>query len=330
MEQSTNWVVKPSEKEIKIKEKDIELIETIYSNARLPLKEIGKKLGLSKVAVFNRIKNLEEKEIIMGYSCFIDFNKLGFNMYQIGIKTNMTLEQKEKYVRKIQKDNFVNQIAKLSSGKWDFLIRIISDEEQFNEHLDALADKDIERMEILQLYKGYFTRGENKEVGFIEKSEISFDKLDVDLLFELAKDSRQKIVDLAVKLKLSTKSVMNRIKELQKKKVILAFPTKFNPFIYGMEGHILLVTTKTRKIQEKLAITLSKINSTGVFTNFQNPNIFSFHVVSTLEDIKKIEKALKPFMGDIKNYEFVKLEEQSLYDFFPKGVYEKLLEKELD
>jgi len=327
MELNTNWIVKPSERKVKVKEKDIKLIETIYSNARLPLKEIGKKLNLSKVSVFNRIKNLEEKGIITGYTCFIDFNKLGFNTYQIGIKTNMTMEQKEKYLKKIHGGNFVNQIAKLSGGKWDFLIRIISKEESFNDNLDTLADKYIERTDVLQIYKGYFTRGENKEVGYIEKSEVAFSKQDIDLLFELAKNSRQKIIDLATKLKLSTKTVINKIKELQKKKIILSFPTKFNPFIYGTEGHILLVTTKTREIQEKLSIVLSKINSTGVLTNFQNPNIFSFHIVSTLEDIKQIEKTLKPFMDDIKNYEFVKLEEQSLYDFFPNKIYELLIKR---
>ena len=327
MEQNTNWIVKPSEKKFKLKEKDIKLIETIYSNARLPLKEIGKKLNLSKVSVFNRIKNLEEKEIITGYSCFVNFNKLGFNTYQIGIKTNMTMEQKESYIKKIQKGNFVNQIAKLASGKWDFLIRIITNEEQFNDNLDALADKNIERIDILQLYKGYFIRGEDKEIGFIEKSKITLGKQDIDLLFELAKNSRQKIVDLAAKLNLSTKMIINKIKELQKKKIIISFPIKFNPFIYGTEGHILLITTKTRKLQEELSITLSKIKSTGVLTNFQNPNIFSFHVISTLDDIKQIEKALKPFMDDIKNYEFVKLEEQSLYDFFPKGLYEILIKE---
>jgi len=324
MKQNTNWVVKPSETKVRIKEKDRELIDIIYSNARLPLKEVGKKLNLSKVAVFNRIKNLEEKGIISGYSCFIDFNKLGFNTYQIGIKTNMTLDQKEKYILKMQKDKFVNQIAKLASGRWDFLIRIISNEEQFNTHFDSLADNHIERIDVLQLYKGYFSRGEDKKIEFIEKANISFDKQDINLLLELAKDSRQRIVDLATKLKLSTKTVINRIKELQKKKVILSFPTKFNPFIYGTEGHILLITTKTREIQENLSITLSKLNSTGVLTNFQNPNIFSFHIVSSLDDIKKIEGALKPFMDDIKNYEFVKIEEQSLYDFFPKGIYEAL------
>ncbi|MFH1425266.1 MAG: winged helix-turn-helix transcriptional regulator, partial [archaeon] len=71
-ENYVNWVVKESEHKIKLKEKDIELVGLMNVNARIQLGELSKKMKLSKVAVFNRIRNLEEKGIITGYSCFVD------------------------------------------------------------------------------------------------------------------------------------------------------------------------------------------------------------------------------------------------------------------
>lgn len=327
MKKSINWVVKPVKKQFKLKKRDLKLLEIIRYNARLSFKEVGKKLHLSKVAVFNRIKNLEEKNVITGYSCFIDFNKLGFNTYQIGIKTNMNEEQKEAYIKRIGGSGFVNQILQLMSSKWDFLIRILSDDESFNKNLDALADQRIEKMDVLRIQKGFLMRDKNGGIEFISKSKQTLGKQDLDLLFELVQNSRQRIVDLASKLDVSTKSIIKNIKKLQKNKIVLSFPTEFNPFVYGEEGYLLLVTTKNRKVQDRLATILSRMNSPGVFTNFQSPNIISFHVFSSLDEVKQVKYAMKPFSNNINNYELARVEEQSFYTFFPQGVYDLLIKR---
>ncbi len=324
-----NWIVKNRNNRIELKEKDLKLSNLIKFNSRISLVKLAKQLKISKVAVFNRLKNLEDKEIVTGYSCLINFSKLGYKIYQLAIKTSMTIKQKQEYLDKINNLEFVNSILKLTSSKWDFLIRIISTETQLNNHINQISDNYIVDLNIMQVVKIDYSYEETKEMISIdmlyENNKLSISEL--RLLYELAKNSKQKIVDLASKLNKSPKTIIQTIIKLQKNNIIVSFPVQFNPFIYGNEAYTLLITTKNRLIEKNITKNLVKLNSQGALLNLQNPNIISFHTISSLDDLKKIEKTLQPFADDILNYEFIKVEEQSLYHFFPKEVYEELIEK---
>lgn len=326
MKENINWMVKPTDVQIKIKEKDKALIRTIYANARMPLKEIGKKLRLSKVAVHNRLKNLEKKKVITGYSCLINFGKLNFSTYQIGVKTGMSLKEKEDYLRRIQDCGYVSQILKLSGAKWDFLIRVTCKEKEFNKVFNVVSDPKIQNEDILSVQK-FFAFVEKDEEFSLQTNFADLTKQDVNLLIELTRNSRQSVADLSDKIKMSSKTIMGRIKKFKKESIIISFPTEYNPLIYGDEAYLLVLTTKNRKVQGEIAKRLAGTSSTGVFTNFQNPDIISFHVVSNLEDLKKIERILQPFANEIRNHEFVRVEEQTFYNFFPKGIYEELMDE---
>ena len=55
-----------------IDEKDRAIIKMLVENARLSYSEIGKRVGLSRVAVKNRIKAIEDEGIIKGYHASVD------------------------------------------------------------------------------------------------------------------------------------------------------------------------------------------------------------------------------------------------------------------
>ena len=54
-----------------IDEKDNEIIELLLEDARMSYSDIGDKVKLSRTAVKNRIKSLEEKGIISGYKVIL-------------------------------------------------------------------------------------------------------------------------------------------------------------------------------------------------------------------------------------------------------------------
>lgn len=53
-------------------EKDNQIVNLLIENARLSYSEIGEKVGLSRVAVKNRVSALEEQGIIKGYHAHVD------------------------------------------------------------------------------------------------------------------------------------------------------------------------------------------------------------------------------------------------------------------
>jgi len=321
-----NWAVKSTNNKIKLKDKDLQLIKLIRFNSRISLVKLAKQLKISKVAVFNRIKNLEDKRIITGYSCFINFSKLGFKIYQLAIKTSMTIKQKQEYLDKLNNLNFINSILKLTGSKWDFLLRIISTEKELNNHLNEVSDSNISNLNIMQVNQMVYFENESEEIVSVNMASENnnFSSHEIKLLHELAKNSKQKIVDLAQKLNRSSKTIIQTINKLKKNNIIVSFPVEFNPFIYGNEGYLLLITTKKRELEKNIIKNLIKFNCQGTLLNFQNPNIISFHIISSLEDLEKLEKILQPYKDEILNYEFIKIEEQSLYHMFPKYVFERL------
>mgnify|MGYP001570046028 CR=1 FL=1 len=325
-----NWEVGKTEHLLNLSKKDLELIKILRTNSRASLTEIGKELRISKVAVYNRIKNLEKDNILLGYSAYINFSKLGLTTYQIGIKTSMTLTEKEAYIKQLSELPFINQILKLSGGKWDFLVRLISNNEMIVEQLNQISDVRIMDVDIIESQRVFLP---HYPKGIIKNENISpiftgvLDKKIINLLFALAKNSRESIINLSSSVKLSQKTIIKMMKNLNKEGILLNLFAEFNPFVYGNEAYILLITTKKRDKDEKIAAGLAKLDSPGVFLNLQTPNIMSYHLISSLLELKNIEKSLQPYAENIANYELVKLEEQNIYNLFPEPIYRYLLTK---
>ncbi len=70
-------------RDIKIDERDRQILSLLLENGRIPLKEIGKRLGISDVAVKKRIDKLEKAGIIRGYTANIDPKALGFSIISL-------------------------------------------------------------------------------------------------------------------------------------------------------------------------------------------------------------------------------------------------------
>ncbi|MFD2265268.1 Lrp/AsnC family transcriptional regulator [Lacibacterium aquatile] len=67
---------------------DLKILEALQEDARQPLSEIGRRIGLSQPAVSERVKRLEERGIIAGYGARIDTAALGLGMTaMIRVKT---------------------------------------------------------------------------------------------------------------------------------------------------------------------------------------------------------------------------------------------------
>ena len=71
---------------VKIDGIDKEIIRMLIENARRPILEIAKKIGISGAAIHQRLRKLEKSELINGSSISIDQKILGYNtMAYIGI-----------------------------------------------------------------------------------------------------------------------------------------------------------------------------------------------------------------------------------------------------
>ncbi|MBR0829015.1 Lrp/AsnC family transcriptional regulator [Bradyrhizobium manausense] len=60
--------------------KDMKILEALQANARVPLSELGRAVGLSQPAISERVKRLEEAGIIEGYGARVNPRALGLGL----------------------------------------------------------------------------------------------------------------------------------------------------------------------------------------------------------------------------------------------------------
>ncbi|MDR6954300.1 Lrp/AsnC family leucine-responsive transcriptional regulator [Ancylobacter sp. 3268] len=64
-------------------DRDFDILEALQEDGRLPLSELGRRIGLSQPAVSERVKRLEERGVIAGYGARIDLAAVGLRMTAI-------------------------------------------------------------------------------------------------------------------------------------------------------------------------------------------------------------------------------------------------------
>jgi Lrp/AsnC family leucine-responsive transcriptional regulator len=218
--------------EEKVSKKDLSIICELDHNARQSINQIGQKTRLSPETVKYRINKLEENKIITGYHMMVDYNKLGLHHFKICIKFNGTNQKtEEEFYSKLIAINEIIWVAKCR-GCWDSIISCtvnnIEDVVTFRNKIISLGNKIIADYKISILIRFYirprdFLLKKNSELKeSIPTKEIELDKMDIDILNLLSKNSRQSSVAIANTLKTSPKTTIRRIKKLKDDRIIMS------------------------------------------------------------------------------------------------------------
>lgn len=123
---------------IKLDEIDIKILSILNENAWINYVKIAEKVRLTPNAVNNRIKNLERKGIIIGYTISLDWKKLGWELYGLQLKIiKFENEINNKLISYFKENNRVIFYYKYLGGTWDYDIGIIvKDSEELREYIN--------------------------------------------------------------------------------------------------------------------------------------------------------------------------------------------------
>lgn len=88
---------------------DNKILTVIKDNARLSYSDIGEKVGLSRVAVKNRMDVLEKKGIIGGYQTVINQNHMPIGVHFI-LDVEVTSEAVEYVIEVLCNDPYIRQV----------------------------------------------------------------------------------------------------------------------------------------------------------------------------------------------------------------------------
>ena len=98
---------------------DRKLLSTLYENPRIKYSLLAAKYKLNPKTVINKIKALETKGIIKGYSTGIDCYKYGYFSQKIFLKlVNFSFEKEEEILKFCRQQKNIIKVSKLF-GNWD-------------------------------------------------------------------------------------------------------------------------------------------------------------------------------------------------------------------
>ncbi|MDR1620126.1 MAG: Lrp/AsnC family transcriptional regulator [Clostridiales bacterium] len=121
---------------------DRKILHILCENARISLKELGGMINLSNTATGERVKKLEDTDIIKRYTIIMDHKKIGYSLHvMIVLEFPYTVrENQDKFLRFIKDDKRIVCAYPAYSGGKDYVLDIYcKDMQAFIELQDVLV-----------------------------------------------------------------------------------------------------------------------------------------------------------------------------------------------
>jgi len=104
-------------------DKDLAIIEALQADGRVPLSELGRKIGLSQPAMSERVKRLEDRGVIAGYGARISPQALGLGMMAI-VRLKTTHEHIRACLKKFAELPNVIEVHRVT-GEDCFILKVV-------------------------------------------------------------------------------------------------------------------------------------------------------------------------------------------------------------
>lgn len=303
-------------------QKDHKILYHLFLNSRESLSSIGKKVGLPKTVVKYRLDRLVNDNIIQNFNAMIDVFKLGYTVYRLNFVFQYASPEKEKEII----DYFINYkntwSASSAKGRYDFTATILvkNPKDFYSFYEDTLKKYRyyLKNIEFSQLYErfGYkqaslFSQEKDSDEKAYEYrftgETVDIDDVDYEILTLLAQNARTPSIEIAKKTKLTSTTIINRIKRLTELGIIQRYSITidtnklgFKPFNvnlslrnYDKKNHIINYLSNIPFIWEIHKTVGGNDLELSIFTlNFEH-----FHKL--MEDIRS------KFPEDITNYDYL-------------------------
>jgi len=227
------------EKTFKIDNLDKNILYFLDQNSRQSASKIAKKCRVHKNVANFRINRLKKRGIIRQFVAMIRPSVLGLTPFKFYFQLQNFTEERQKEIFNFIKTIPVYWAAKVS-GRWDLIVGVLTKDVRElniikNKMLNFLGNDIINKttsllVEAPHFYRNYLVEKPNFSVKYwIESERVEkIDKLDSQILKILADNCRTPVIEIANEVGVTVKTVISRIKNLEKKKVIYDYRISLN------------------------------------------------------------------------------------------------------
>ena len=309
---------------------DKKILYHLNWNARQAHTKLAKKLLISKQVVSYRIKQLEKKGIIKSYHAIIDWRSLGYNAIRVYMKwQNITLEKEKEIHKYIQKNPlfmwaiqfegdidlgfyvWVKSIPEFSEKWFEFITKF----KKYISKYEKYESVDMVHYPLKFLKEN--NNGQNEEIIVGRKSGVKYDDTDYEILKIITKNAQTPITHIAKEIKLTAKAALYRLRNLEKKGIILGYyalidETKLGYVFYKIDFYL----NDLSRIKEMNQYARQHRNVVYRMRTIGGPDFEIEVVVEDVIEMKKIVNQIRTrFKGVISHYRFHR------FDYSIKQVY---------
>lgn len=214
------------------------ILAELTENSRIPYSKLAKILHISKEAVFQRIKKLEDNEIITKYTVRIDHFKLGLQKYRVKIYFhNKNPEIKKQVFTNLIKNSSLSVIQDLKTSDSFIAYFNIQNDLKLKQLLkniktkyeDSLKITEVSRVTQRRLFpRNYFHNTKSNIITDQENEIVKLDEKDNIILKEICLNPKYTYSTIAKKVNMSSDSIKSRIKKLHSEGIIQRYSIIIN------------------------------------------------------------------------------------------------------
>ena len=319
---------------MELTEKEKKILFELDFNSRDSLSKIGKRVELNKQTLNYNIKSLEKRKIIKNYYTVINVNKLGFSYCRVFLTLkNINLEKYCEIFDYLKKNKKIFWLFK-TQGSYDLIyvmwVKNMSEIVNFTAELHNKYGHYIKRKNesiitsIIHYQNRYLNNNsKSKTINLCETNEIiEIDEIDKKILKILSIDAKISIIKISKLIKVSSKTIIYRIKKMEKNKLILEYRPNINYSKLGYTNFKIFLNSS--KIDLKMYNKLIKeIQSNPIVTYYiegvgiQSDIDFEI-MINTNEKLYSFIKKLRfSFPEIIREYEAIPILETCKVKYLP-------------
>lgn len=300
---------------MKIDKLSRKLLFELSENCRQPDSLIAKKLNTSKQVVRYRINRFEEQGVISAYNALIDFRVLGYNSIRPYFKLrNSSPEIEAKLFDEMNRNDLFLWTVNLE-GDVDVAFYVwIKELDQFYEKWESFIEKYRQYIHTQELYLSvemiHYPMKILRVPEFIEvksiganKKRIEIDETDLKILKILSRRANESLVNIGQEVRISAKLVSYRIKQLEKKKIILGYNAildekKLGYSMYKVDFYLF----NHSRLSEMYEFAKQHTNVKNAMKTMGGPDYELEILVQNIEELRKIIDEIRTRFSDVIDY----------------------------
>ncbi|MFH1072802.1 MAG: Lrp/AsnC family transcriptional regulator [Nanoarchaeota archaeon] len=316
-------------------ETDLRILAELDRNARMSTVQLAKKVHIGKETANYRVNTLQKKGILIKFVTMTNPARFGYSVFKVYIRYQfMTKDVHEEIIRWLTRHEYIYWVVSCK-GKWDLNFCIFARSiNQYDELMMPFFDlfgKHVRDQEInTTLVVGIKSKdwlSQKKKSGtklvFFggETSEAHIDKMDFEIMKTIANNGRMNATLIAEKIGTTPRIAIYRMRELEKKKIILGYTTSLDLALLGKQFFKAMISFSTfnKKVRMRIQEYCLQRPHIGffIFCVGSWPLEIEFIVDDNAQFYKEMD-AFQETFPEMSTYDFLIYPKEFKFDWVPQ------------